>query len=73
MKARWKDTRLVIADEFSMYSAADLFVIDRRLKIAKSCDEDFGGIHIICGGDFLQVHVPTRTHRYPQLIPRSHS
>ena len=55
LKNRWKDVRLVIADEFSMMSAADLREINRRLQIAKSSSEEWGGVHIIFGGDFYQV------------------
>ena len=55
LKTRWKDVRFVIVDEFSMLSCADLFEIDRRLKIAKSSSGDWGGLHILFGGDFYQV------------------
>ena len=46
---------MAIVDEFSMSSCADLFEIDRRLKIAKSSSADWGGLHILFGGDFYQV------------------
>jgi len=69
LKARWRDVQVVIDDEFSMQSAEDILEIDRRLKVAKSSKEDFGGLHILFGGDFYQVD-PIKKYTHTDLCTK---
>ena len=52
-----------------MQSAEDILEIDRRLKVAKSSKEDFGGLHILFGGDFYQVD-PIKKYTHTDLCTK---
>ena len=55
MQLRMKDLRLVIIDEFSMLSQADLHIIDQRLKEGLMSDAPFGGAVVVLCGDPAQL------------------
>lgn len=53
----WKEliaTNLIIWDEISMCHVHLLKAVDRSLRDLLNCDEPFGGIPIVVGGDFMQ-------------------
>uniref|UniRef100_A0A1Y1KCC0 ATP-dependent DNA helicase n=8 Tax=Photinus pyralis TaxID=7054 RepID=A0A1Y1KCC0_PHOPY len=49
-----KNTKLIIWDEISMCHAHLLNAVDRSLRFLMNCDDPFGGIVIVVGGDFRQ-------------------
>jgi ATP-dependent DNA helicase PIF1 len=57
----------LIIDEISMVRADMLDYIDRVLRNIKGVDEPFGGIQVICVGDFFQLPPVTKTQDLKQL------
>ncbi len=55
LASKLHDLKLVIIDEISMVSATMMSHVDHRLREITRCDELFGGISIICFGDFHQL------------------
>ena len=55
IRATLKDLKLVIIDEISMVSSLTLLYIHLRLTEVMTSDEPFGGVSIVCFGDFLQL------------------
>ena len=55
IRATLKDLKLIIIDEMSMVSSLTLLYIHLRLTEVMTSDEAFGGISIVCFGDFLQL------------------
>ena len=55
IRATLKDLKLLIIDEISMVSSLTLLYIHLRLTEVMTNDEAFGGISIVCFGDFLQL------------------
>lgn len=56
LKEEWKDVRILIIDEVSYFSLADLKNLDRKLKTLRSCAQIYGGVSIVFAGDFHQLH-----------------
>ncbi len=57
---RIKNKKVLIIDEVSMLSGAILDNVNAMCKLVKSSDEPFGGMQVICVGDFFQL--PPVTH-----------
>lgn len=52
---RWRMCRVLIIDEISMIGS-DLFdMLDRIAKEVRRSEHPFGGIQVVCTGDFLQL------------------
>jgi hypothetical protein len=52
----WKNTRLVIVDEISFATSADLSKLDEKLKLLKeSVHGRYGNLHMVFIGDFSQL------------------
>ena len=53
---RWKDSKILIIDEVSMFGAQTFELVDRVGRyIRENDDEPFGGMQMIFSGDFLQL------------------
>lgn len=46
---------ILVIDEISMADAALLDLVSAYLKIVRACDQPFGGLQLICCGDFCQL------------------
>jgi len=46
---------LIIWDEVPMQSKYDFEAVDRTLRDIRDCEEPFGGLSVILGGDFAQI------------------
>ena len=55
MQGRFVDIVGVVIDEFSMLDAKSLYILDQRLRQAKSRDLPFGGIVVLLCGDTAQL------------------
>ncbi|MGL5916609.1 MAG: hypothetical protein ACRCZC_02775, partial [Culicoidibacterales bacterium] len=55
----WADTRLVIIDECSFASRAQIETIERHARLLKKNDYDmYGGLNMVFAGDFSQLEPP---------------
>ena len=61
LASKLHDLKLVIIDEISMVSATMMTQVDYRLREITRNDELFGGVSIICFGDFHQLR-PVKDH-----------
>lgn len=53
---KWRKLRVVVMDEVSMFSGAFLDAIDKSVRaLRRTPDEVFGGIQVVCCGDFAQL------------------
>ncbi len=52
---RWRTTELLIIDEVSMLSDFFLEVLDRLAKYFRRSELPFGGMQLLCFGDFFQL------------------
>ena len=52
---RYAKTAVLIIDEISMLSGGFLMNLDRLLRSARVSPQPFGGIQVICVGDFFQL------------------
>jgi ATP-dependent exoDNAse (exonuclease V) alpha subunit len=57
-----KNARPLLIDEVGMLRCDCFDAVDRRLKIARDCDEPFGGMRIILVGDLFQLGQITKTY-----------
>jgi len=55
IRATLKDLKLLIIDEVSMVSSLTLLYIHLRLTEIMSTNSPFGGVSIVCFGDFMQL------------------
>ena len=55
MQERFGDIEGVVIDEFSMLDAKSLYILDQRLRQAKSKNLPFGGIVVLLCGDTAQL------------------
>jgi hypothetical protein len=52
----WRNTRLVIVDEISFATSADLSSLNEKLKLLKECvDQKYGNLPMVFTGDFSQL------------------
>ena len=52
----WKNTRLVIVDEISFATSADLKTLNEKLGLLKETrQQKYGGLHMVFTGDFSQL------------------
>jgi ATP:corrinoid adenosyltransferase len=52
----WKYTQLIIIDEISFATSADLLTLNDKLKLLKeSIHQKYGNLHMVFTGDFLQL------------------
>mmetsp|Transcript_33576 Transcript_33576/g.32054 ORF Transcript_33576/g.32054 Transcript_33576/m.32054 type:complete len:659 (+) Transcript_33576:83-2059(+) len=52
---RWQNCKVLIIDEVSMLSTALFEVLDLIARTAKRSNKPFGGLQLICVGDFMQL------------------
>lgn len=52
---RMQKTKVLIIDEISMLDAHVLDMVDRILRAARGQSEPFGGVQLVCVGDFFQL------------------
>ena len=52
---RWKETQVLIIDEISMLSPELFEKFEHMARIARNCDLLFGGLQVICCGDWAQL------------------
>ena len=55
MRKHWRNTNTIIIDEISMVSYEMFVHIHRRLNDIKCNDSVFGGVNVVCLGDFYQL------------------
>jgi len=55
LKKHYKTTKVLIIDEISMLNAAQFDSIDRACQYFRGTFEPFGGMQVICSGDFFQL------------------
>lgn len=57
VRARWRNTKVLILDEVSMISAELLYKLDRIARAIRpsGMKKPFGGMQILASGDFLQL------------------
>lgn len=53
--AVFRTVRLIVWDEISMTNRKDLEAVDRSLRDLRKQDRPFGGIVLVCAGDFRQL------------------
>ena len=62
---RLNETRVLVIDEISMLSGEFFDMADQVLRYLRRNDTSFGGMQIVCSGDFFQLPPVTReTHEY---------
>ena len=54
-KRRWTETDVLIIDEVSLMSAKNFEVINVLAQRVRGCTKSFGGLQVICVGDFFQL------------------
>lgn len=54
-KRRWRTIKVLVIDEISMIDGKLFTKIDQVARILRNSDEPFGGIQIVCSGDFFQL------------------
>jgi len=52
---RWKETQVLIIDEISMISPQFFETVEAMARHIRKCDLPFGGLQIICCGDWAQL------------------
>lgn len=57
LKKRWKQIQVLIIDEVSMLSCELFEKIEKLARLIRDIYEPFGGIQLICSGDFCQLPV----------------
>ncbi len=60
LNKRFNSTSILLIDEISMLHAARLDMVDAILRKARNCMKPFGGIQVVCSGDFFQLPPITR-------------
>lgn len=55
LKRRWLTLRVLIIDEISMIDGVLFSKLDKLAKILRKNDKPFGGIQVVCTGDFFQL------------------
>lgn len=60
LNKRFNTTSILVIDEISMLHAARLDMVDAILRKARNCMRPFGGIQVVCSGDFFQLPPITR-------------
>lgn len=54
-RERWRDAKVLIIDEISMVSKNFFELLEQCARFVRHSDLPFGGIQLICCGDFLQL------------------
>lgn len=54
-KTHWNEIDLLLIDEISMVGKRFFEKIDLCAKLARDSDEPFGGLQLVCSGDYLQL------------------
>jgi len=57
---RMKNVHVLVIDEISMLDGKVLEMVDKILKTVRQSEESFGGIQVVCIGDFFQLPPVTR-------------
>jgi len=58
--SRFQDTHVLIIDEISMLSAEFFAMCDRVLRHMRRTEAPFGGMQVVCSGDFFQLPPVTK-------------
>jgi len=53
--ARLQDTRVLVIDEISMVHPEEFDRVDFICRTARNSNEPFGGLQLVCSGDFFQI------------------
>lgn len=61
LKDKWKNMRVLIIDEISMIDGTLFAKINELAKIVKASQQPFGGIQVVCTGDFFQLPPVSKT------------
>jgi ATP-dependent DNA helicase PIF1 len=61
---RWQRAKRIIIDEISMVDGDCFDTIEAIARITRGIDKPFGGIQVICCGDFLQLPPVSRNGNY---------
>ena len=67
LQSKWKSVQFLVIDEISMISLKLLNNINQNLQLAKNNHLEFGGIHILFVGDFLQLPVVSGLPLYTRM------
>jgi len=68
VQSRLKNTKVLIVDEVSMLSAAQLDLVNMICQIAKTAWKPFGGIQVVLSGDFFQLPPVQREDESPRAF-----
>ena len=68
LNKRLKNTQVLVIDEISMLSAAQLDIADRIIRAFRDNDEPFGGMQVVFCGDFFQLP-PISRNNYTDGVP----
>lgn len=55
LRMNWQHVKVLLIDEISLVGASFLHFVNRRLQDIYGSHKQFGGVHIICFGDFFQL------------------
>lgn len=55
LRMSWQHVKVLLIDEVSLVGSSFLHFVDRRLQDIYGSRKPFGGLHIICFGDFFQL------------------
>ena len=55
LQKRFKNSGVLVVDEISMINASQLDCINQICQAFKNNDEPFGGMQLVCSGDFFQL------------------
>lgn len=61
LKEKWRNMRVLIIDEISMIDGTLFAKLNELAKVVKGSQQPFGGIQIVCTGDFFQLPPVSKT------------
>ncbi len=67
LKKRFKTTNVLLIDEISMLHSFQFDLIDKICRAFKNSPEPFGGMQMVCSGDFFQLP-PVEKQRKAQFV-----
>ena len=70
LRKRFRNTGVLIIDEISMLHAFQLDLINLICQMFKNNTEPFGGMQVVCSGDFFQLP-PVQKEGEPKLVTES--
>lgn len=70
LRKRFKTTNVLIIDEISMLHSFQFDLLDKICRAFKNRPEPFGGMQVVCSGDFFQLP-PVEKERKAQFVLQS--